>query len=123
MFNSTRNTYQWYNGAAWVDVIALVMAAKVANYQLVLADANGVLVEMNMAGANTLTIPNDATVAFPIGTVINLLEYGAGQTTIIATGPAVIRATPGVKLRAQYSTATLVKLAANEWLLTGDIVP
>lgn len=89
-------------------------------YTLVLSDANKVI-EMTNAGANTLTVPTNATVAFPIGTVIEVYQGGAGQTTIAAPG-VTIRAPDGQKLAKQYSTASLRKRAADEWVLAGSTV-
>jgi hypothetical protein len=92
-----------------------------ASYTLVLADANK-LVEMNVATANNLTVPLNATVAFPVGTQILLSQYGAGQTTVVATGGVTINSSGGkLKLNVQYSGATLIKIATNEWYLFGDI--
>jgi hypothetical protein len=92
-----------------------------ASYTLALAD-RGKLVEMNVATANNLTIPLDSAVAFPVGTQIDISQYGAGQTTVVATGGVTVRSAAGaLKLAAQYSGATLVKIATNEWYLFGDI--
>ena len=92
-----------------------------ASYTLVLSDADK-LVEMNVATANNLTIPLNSSVAFSTGTQILLAQYGAGQTTIVATSGVTIRSNGGkLKLNAQYSGATLVKIAENEWYLFGDI--
>lgn len=92
-----------------------------ASYTLVIGDADK-LVEMNVATANNLTIPLDATVAYSIGTQILLAQYGAGQTTVVATSGVTIRSSGGkLKLNAQYSGATLIKIATNEWYLFGDI--
>jgi hypothetical protein len=92
-----------------------------ASYTLVLGDADE-LVEMNVATANNLTIPLNSSVAFPIGTQILLAQYGAGQTTIVATGGVTVRSNGGkLKLNVQYSGATLIKIATNEWYLFGDI--
>jgi len=76
---------------------------------------------MNSASANNLTVPLNATVAFPVGTQINVLQVGAGQTTIVATGGVTINATPGLKLRAQWSSATLIKRATDTWVAVGDL--
>jgi len=95
---------------------------QVANYTLQLVDA-GELIEMNMAGANNLTVPDHTTVAFPIGTQIDLAQYGAGQTTVVpGAGVTIVSVNSNRKLFARYSTATLYKRATNEWLLTGDLV-
>jgi hypothetical protein len=93
-----------------------------ASYTLVLSDADK-LVEMNVGSANNLTVPLNSSVAFSTGTQILLAQYGAGQTTIVATSGVTIRSNGAkLKLNAQYSGATLVKIAENEWYLFGDIV-
>jgi hypothetical protein len=92
-----------------------------ASYTLVLSDADK-LVEMNVGSANNLTVPLNSSVAFATGTQILLAQYGAGQTTIVATSGVTIRSNGAkLKLNAQYSGATLVKIAENEWYLFGDI--
>ena len=93
-----------------------------ASYTLVLSDADK-LVEMNVASANNLTVPLNSSVAFPTGTQILLAQYGAGQTTVVATSGVTIRSNGGkLKLNVQYSGATLIKIATDEWYLFGDIV-
>jgi GTPase len=99
----------------------LATSAQTASYTIGIADA-GKLVEMSNASANNLTVPLNATVAYPIGTQINILQTGAGQTTVVATGGVTINATPGLKLRAQWSSATLIKRATDTWVLVGDVV-
>jgi hypothetical protein len=92
-----------------------------ASYTLVLSDADK-LVETNVASANNLTVPLNSSVAFPTGTQILLAQYGAGQTTVVATGGVTIRSNGAkLKLNVQYSGATLIKIDTNEWYLFGDI--
>jgi hypothetical protein len=91
-------------------------------YQLVLADAWKV-VEINAGGAVALTIPTDATVAFPVGTGITVVQLGAGQITITPAGGVTLRATPGAKTAAQYSMVALFKRAANDWVASGNLTP
>jgi len=92
-----------------------------ASYTLVLAD-RGKLVEMNVATANNLTIPLNSSVAFPTGTKIDLSQYGAGQTTVVATSGVTIRSTNSwVKLNARYAAATLIKIGTDEWYLFGNL--
>ena len=92
-----------------------------ASYGLVLADAD-LVIEMNVASANDLTIPLNATQAFAVGTCIELFQYGAGQTTVVATGGVTIRSSGGkLKLTGQYSGASLRKIATDEWALVGDL--
>lgn len=95
-------------------------SAQTASYTLVLADKNKI-VEMNVGSANTLTVPLNSSVAFPVGSQINILQTGSGQTTITATGGVTINATPGLKMRAQWSSATLIKRATDGWVLIGDL--
>jgi sporulation protein YlmC with PRC-barrel domain len=89
-------------------------------YTLVLADKNRV-VELNNAAAIALTVPTDATVAYATGTQITLLQTGAGQVTIAGASGCTVNATPGLKMRAQWSSVTLLKRAANTWVAMGDL--
>lgn len=92
-------------------------------YTLVLAD-RGTCIEMDLAGANALNIPTNASVAFDIGTVIEVYQKGAGQTTIAAVTPGtttIRTATGTVTARTQFSSMSLRKRAADEWILTGDL--
>ena len=75
---------------------------------------------MNNASANTLTVPPNSSVAFPVGTSLLVVQTGAGQTTIAAGSGVTINSTPGLKLRDRWSAATLVKRATDTWLLIGD---
>lgn len=68
------------------------------------------------------SLPTHATVAFPIGTRIDLVQYGAGQVTVGGAGVTIRSAGAKLRLAGQYSGATLWKKATNEWLLAGDIV-
>jgi hypothetical protein len=92
-----------------------------ASYSLTLND-NGKLMLMNVATANNLTIPLNSSINFPVGTKIDVSSIGAGQTTIVATSGVTINSAGGaLKLRVQYSGATLVQTATNVWSLFGDI--
>jgi hypothetical protein len=93
-----------------------------ASYTLVLADANK-LVEMNVATANTLTVPTNATVAFPIGTQILISQYGAGAATITAASGVTLRSESSkLKTNGQYSGATCIKIATDEWYVFGNLI-
>lgn len=95
---------------------------KTDSYTLALADANEVI-EMNSASPNNLTVPLNSTAAFPIGTTIDVIQYGAGQTTIVAASGVTIRSKANaLKLSDQYSGATLYKRGTNEWVVIGDLV-
>ena len=83
---------------------------------------DGKLVTMSNASANTFTIPPNSSVAFGIGTQINIAQLGAGQTTIVA-GAGVTLNSAGAKLilNAQYALATCVKTDTNTWFVVGNL--
>lgn len=90
-----------------------------ASYTLVLTD-DGKIVTISNASANTLTVPPNSSVAFTIGTRIEIIQLNAGQCTITAGAGVTINGTPGLKTRAVYSVVTLIKRDTNTWLLFGD---
>jgi hypothetical protein len=98
----------------------MATSAQSASYTLVLADKAKV-VEMSVGSANNLTVPLNASVAFPVGTQIHIVQTGSGQTTVVATGGVTINTATTLKLRAQWSAATLIKRAENTWVLVGDL--
>jgi len=94
---------------------------KTANYTLVLGDATKTI-EMNVASANTLTIPTNASVAFPVGTQIIVLQTNTGQTTIAPAGGVTLNSKDAKnKLTGRWAGATLIKRATNTWVLVGDL--
>ena len=98
------------------------ISQKTASYTLSSLTERDDLIEMSSASALTLTIPTDATLNFPIGTSIDILQTGAGQVTIApVSGTVTVNATPGLKLRTTWSSATLFKRAANTWVVFGDL--
>jgi hypothetical protein len=82
---------------------------------------NNKLVELNNSASIAVTVPTNATTAFPVGTTINLLQTGAGQVTVSGAGGVNLNYTPGQKLRTQWSSATLIKRATDTWVLIGDL--
>jgi len=103
----------------------VALNAQTDTYTAVLTDNQNKVVTMDKATANDFLIPTNANVAFPIGSVINVVQIGAGKTTIEAVTPATttIQSTAGVdpELRAQFSAASCVKIATDIWLVIGDI--
>lgn len=95
-------------------------------YTFVLTD-NGKLVTASNASAQTYSIPTNASVAFPIGTQINLIQIGAGQVTVSATTPGTTTVlsnaatSAGPKCRNQYASLTAIKVATDAWYVIGDI--
>ena len=107
-----------------VNVVRYVSANNQnVSYTLVLAD-DARIINMDSAGALTLTVPTNATVAFPVGTQILVRQVGAGRITISpANGVTLSTALGENKTRAQASVAGLIKLASDTWAVFGDLVP
>jgi hypothetical protein len=91
-------------------------------YTAVLGDAEKII-SMNNASANTLTIPANASVAYPVGTKLNFLQLGAGATTIAITSDTLnVNANLTLVLNGQYAMATAVKVTSTTWVLFGNLV-
>lgn len=94
-----------------------------ANYVLTLADI-GQTIGMKVAGANTLTIPAQATVAWPVGAWFNLIQVGAGVTTLTpGAGGVVINARIGLRTSGQWAMSTVLRYSADVWIAGGALVP
>lgn len=111
--------------AAEMTAVATAMIALNAqtgtSYTTVLTD-DGKLITCDNGSAITLTIPPNGTVAYGIGTQINIMQLGAGQVTI-TPGAAVTIRSAGSKLKtsAQYAVATCVKIASDTWVAVGNL--
>ena len=92
-----------------------------ANRTLELSDA-GKLILMNLSSAGTLTIPANASVAFPVGAELELCQYGAGALTVAAaSGVTLVSLDSAALFAGQYACAALKQIAANIWLLAGGV--
>ena len=113
------------NASAAIDLGKLAdvtIDEKSADYTLALTDKNKFIKMSVTSTANTVTVPTNASVAFPIGSQIHIIQYGTGKTQVIpVSGTVILYATPGAYLRAQYSSATLLKCDTNIWMLMGDL--
>ena len=103
-----------------------VSSAQTADYTAVLADQYQALQLMNKATAIAFKIPTNASVAFPVGTAITVLNIGAGTCTISAVTPATTTilsagATAASPTLAQYKSAVCVKTAVDTWYILGAI--
>jgi hypothetical protein len=112
-----------YNGLVTFDV----EADKTDDYTLVLNDSYQNLVPMNKATAVALKIPTNATAAIPIGTVITILNKGAGLVTIsaVTSGTTTVLSAGAVAASptlAQYKTAACIKTATDTWYVVGAIL-
>jgi hypothetical protein len=102
--------------------LTVAQNAQTASYTLVLTDQDK-LIEMNAATALNITIPPNSSVAFPTGSQVHVLQVGAGQVTVVAGAGVTVNSSDGLKLRTQWSPATLIKRATNTWVLMGDNTP
>ena len=111
------------NKTLTAPVINISINPQTVAYELVLAD-NGKMVEVSSASAITLSIPTNANQAFATGAQITILQTSTGQVTIAATTPGTttVNGTPGLKLRAQWSSAVCIKRATDSWVVLGDLV-
>jgi hypothetical protein len=97
------------------------ISAKTDSYTLSNLNERDTIIEVNSATAKTVTIPTNANVAYPVGTTIDIIQTGVGQITLAGAGGVTVNATPGLKLRTQWSSATLLKRATDTWLVFGDL--
>jgi hypothetical protein len=96
---------------------------KTAAYTLAALTERDSLIEVSHTGGSAVnvTIPADSTLNFPIGTSIDVLQTNTGSVAIAGAGGVTVNATPGLTLRTQWSSATLLKRAANTWVVYGDL--
>lgn len=111
-----------YNGL----VAFTVGSDQTGDYTAVLADQYQALIPMNKATAVAFKLPTNASVAYPVGTVITVLNKGAGTCTISAATPATTTvlsagATAASPTLAQYKSAACIKTATDTWYVVGAI--
>lgn len=103
-----------------------VGTAQTADYTPVLNDQYQALVVMNKATAVNFTIPTNASVAYPVGTAITVLNIGAGACTIkaVTSGTTTVLsagATAAQPSVAQYKSAVCIKTATDTWYIVGAV--
>lgn len=91
------------------------------SYTLSLLDESALVMIDNLSLPNTVYVPTNSQVPFVVGTQITVLQKNLGQTTILGNSGVTVRSTPANRLRAIYSSASLIKIATNEWILVGDL--
>ena len=88
-------------------------------YTFDLTDA-GKLVTLSNANPIALTVPTNTSVAFPVGTQINIAQLDVGRVTIAGDSGVTVNSSLGLKTRTQYSVITCIKTGTDTWLITGD---
>ncbi len=136
--SSTDGRISWYtvnkkirvgNSTAGIDFASSTLTISIPTftsnaYTAIGTDKDKWLELNNSSTAGTFFINTDAAIDFPIGSQLNIIQTGTGQITIAATtsGTTTINGTPGLKLRAQWSSAVIIKRAANTWVAVGDLI-
>ena len=91
------------------------------SYSLVKTD-NGYIIEMNNASANIVVIPVNASVAFPVGTKIDIIQTGAGATSASTVAGVTLNSDTAKRtINAQWAAASLIKRSTNTWILVGAL--
>jgi hypothetical protein len=118
--NAGKYLYTDGTTASWSDPALVTTNAQTGTtYTLVLSDKDK-LVTLSNASAITLTVPTNASVAYPTGSVVNIQQIGSGQVTVVGDTGVTVNAT-GTTTRTQWSAASLVKTATDTWTLIGDL--
>jgi hypothetical protein len=111
-------------GATGAGGVEAVNPQTGTTYTFVLTDKDDLVTASN-ASAQTYTIPLNSSVAFPTGSLVNLIQIGAGQVTVVGAGGVTVASTGATsaqpKTRAQYSVLTLIKAGTDTWYATGDV--
>jgi len=109
------------DGIAALEAAVVQTNAQTTSYTLVLSDASKII-EMSNSSPTTITVPTDSNVAFLVGTTIDIIQMGTGQTSIAGASGVTVDARNGLKINGQYSGASLLKRATNTWLLIGATI-
>jgi collagen type VII alpha len=111
-------------GATGAGGVESVNAQTGTTYTFVLTDRDDLVTASN-SSAQTYTVPLNSSVAFPTGSLVNLIQIGTGQVTVQGAGGVTILSTGATaatpKTRARYSVMTLIKAGTDSWYATGDI--
>lgn len=129
---ATNDTYvvgsrTWvYDGEKWTVLTVtgsvpteIEFNTQTATYTLALTDKNK-MVQMNVGSANIVYVPPESSVDFPIGSSVSVLQIGSGKTQIVAGSGVTVVSANGLYLRAQWSAVTIIKRAADSWIVFGD---
>ena len=102
--------------------VKTVNAQTGTTYTTVIGDANNIITLSNTSGI-TLTIPPNGSVAYAVGTTLDVIQLNTGQVTVAPGLGVTLNGTPGLKLRTRYSGCSIVQVAANSWTVHGDTTP
>jgi len=104
----------WYRALSQTDLY-ISTNSQSSNYTILTSDLGKTI---EMSGGGTLTITDSSS--FPVGFYVDVLQTSSSQVTIAGTS-FTPNATPGLKLRTQWSSATIIKRALDSWVVLGDL--
>jgi hypothetical protein len=106
---------------ALATAMIAIRASTAASTTALITD-DGKLITMSNASANTFTVPPNSSVAFGIGTQLNIAQLGIGETSVVAGAGVTLNSAGGkLKLNAQYALCTCVKTGTDEWFVVGNL--
>lgn len=108
------------NESALVPNVQTINAQTGTTFTPALTDS-GKLVSLSNTSGITVTLPQDSAVPFPVGSRIDFVSLNTGLVTFTNGSGATVNGTPSLVLRAQWSSATAIKRAANTWVVVGDL--
>jgi hypothetical protein len=120
---NTANQIQYYSSVTskWVNYADTAFVAKTSDYTIALPDSSKTIT-VNSGSTVTITVPTNTSVPFAIGTKIDFVGLGSGTVAFgVASGVTLNSKNSWLKLNAQYSGATLIKIDTNTWVLIGDL--
>ncbi len=107
-------------GCNTISYSAGAVGTQTSNYTLVLGDQSNTVL-LSSGSAITATIPPNASVAFPVGAQVVLIQYGAGASSLVAGAGVTIDRPSTLNFIGQYSIVMVIKIATNEWIATGAL--
>jgi hypothetical protein len=110
-----------FDGSEDIILTTAINAQTGTTYTLVLTDHKK-LITLTNASAITLTIPTNASVAFPIGTQIDISQNGAGKVTVAGAGVTINSLDGNKSLAGQWVGGTLIKIGTDSWILYGNTI-
>lgn len=109
-----------FTGFATPIASAITINSQTNNYTLTLGDVDR-LVEVSTPLPVSVTVPLNSATPFPVGAQINILQTGGGQVSLATPSGVTLNGTPGLRLRAQWSSVTVIKRSTNTWVAIGDL--
>ena len=116
-----------WDGSNWVPgagaPTALVLNTQAGDYTLQLTDASNTLIRITKASAALVTIPNDSTTDFPVGSAVLISWNGTGAVSIAGEAGVTIDTPDTLNIGKRYGKVTAIKVGANHWEIEGNLEP